>query len=231
MAVSIIQGSNCVPGSSDIHVVIDVIRAFTVAHVAFLNGVKGILLAESLHQAFRYKEEHPEYLLAGEVRGLPISGFDLDNSPKRLDHIKVEDKYLIQKTTNGVKAALNAMNAEQVLVTGFSNAGTTARYIRKIYMANHADPSIVIVASHPTGDDDLACALYMKGILEGTNEPTAEQTIARIKGSEAARKFFDPDRPEFDAADIAYCIQELNSEFVMKVSLRDHIPTIERIQA
>ncbi|MGG1879859.1 2-phosphosulfolactate phosphatase [Paenibacillus cisolokensis] len=231
MAVSIIQGSSRVPGSSDIHVVIDVIRAFTVAHYAFLNGVKGILLAPSLEQAFRYKQEHPDYLLAGEVGGLPIPGFDLDNSPKRLDHSDVAGKYLIQKTTNGVQATLQALHAKQVLVTGFSNARTTARYVRQQCMTRRDDPSVVIVASHPTGDDDLACAFYMKGIIEGTNEQTAAQTIARIRASEAAKKFYDPKRPEFDDADIGYCVQELNSDFVMNVSLDNHIPTIERLQA
>ena len=57
------------------------IRAFTVAHYAFLQGASSIYLAETVEQAFQISEKQQELLLAGEVGGLPIQGFDLDNSP------------------------------------------------------------------------------------------------------------------------------------------------------
>lgn len=96
------------------------------------------------------------------------------------------DKSLIQKTTNGVTAALGALNAKHLFVTGFSNAKTTAQHVKKL-VAN--DCVINIVASHPSGDDDMACAEYIKGIIEGTNVVTAAEAIERIKGSSVAEKF------------------------------------------
>ncbi|WP_413769809.1 2-phosphosulfolactate phosphatase, partial [Vibrio vulnificus] len=48
-----------------------------------------------------------------------MSGFDLDNSPKRMAGQNMTDKSLIQKTTNGVTAALGALNAKHLFVTGF----------------------------------------------------------------------------------------------------------------
>ena len=43
--IEIMQGGGKMPAASDINVVIDVIRAFTVAHQAFIHGIKGIFLA------------------------------------------------------------------------------------------------------------------------------------------------------------------------------------------
>ncbi|MDU5948568.1 MAG: 2-phosphosulfolactate phosphatase, partial [Paenibacillus macerans] len=45
------QGGGKMPAASDINVVIDVIRAFTVAHQAFIHGIKGIFLAATPEEA------------------------------------------------------------------------------------------------------------------------------------------------------------------------------------
>ncbi|WP_027409545.1 2-phosphosulfolactate phosphatase [Anoxybacteroides tepidamans] len=226
MTITIYQGNDQKLRASDINIVIDVIRAFTVAHYAFLHGAKNILLVPSVEEAFWLKSAHPHYLLAGEVNGLAIQGFDLDNSPKRLLSHDVKNKTLVQKTTNGVKATLNSLNAENVFVTGFSNAKTTATYVRDL----GKDLSINIIASHPTGDDDLACAEYIRGIIKGENGPTASDVMNRIKNSFAAQKFYDPNRCEFNREDIDFCMREINSDFVMWVNKSKEIPTIERLK-
>lgn len=216
MNIEIIQGHDSHPGDADIHVIIDVIRAFAVAHAAFLKGAQGIVLAGTVEEATRIKSIHPEYILAGEVRGLPIDGFDLDNSPVRLLKHDVQGKHLIQKTTNGVKAALNAMDAKVVYVTGFTNARTTADYIKSSFLENNPFMKIRLIASHPTGDDDMACAEFIAGILE--NRPVSfERIVGRITGSEAARKFYDPGQPAFSEEDIAFCTREIPSDFVMRL--------------
>jgi 2-phosphosulfolactate phosphatase len=229
MTITIVQGNDHSLPFSDIHIVIDVIRAFTVAHYAFLNGAKKILLVQTAEEALKLKESHPDYLLMGEEHGIAIEGFDFDNSPKRLASANVRDKILVQKTTNGVKAALRSLNAGAVYVTGFSNAKTTARFIRNIYQNVEKELSIKIIASHPTGDDDLACAEYMKGIIEGTASPTALEVAERIKDSHVAEKFFDDHYPAFDREDILLCAKELNGHFVMKVHQTSPIPSIERV--
>lgn len=86
-----------------------------------------------------------------------------------------------------------------------------------------------IVASHPSGDDDMACAEYIKGIIEGTNAVTAAGVIERIKRSSVAEKFFDRSQPLFDPEDISYCTKELTGDFVMKVKQEREVPTIERV--
>ncbi|MET1029577.1 MAG: 2-phosphosulfolactate phosphatase [Domibacillus tundrae] len=223
MAVKIYQGHSHHLTRADVNVVIDVIRAFTFAHYAFIRGAKEILLAETIDSAFHLKEKHPEYMLAGEEKGLPITGFDLDNSPQSLLEADLAGKTLVQKTTNGVRAALNALNARHVFVTGFSNARTTAEYIKKTY---GADQKIQIIASHPTGDEDLACAEYMKDIIEDRECQLVTWPAPRIKGSEAAQKFYDDSRPEFKSGDIDLCVEELELDFLMKVNQENDLPKI-----
>ncbi|PJH95026.1 2-phosphosulfolactate phosphatase [Bacillus sp. SN1] len=226
MPITIYQGHHHSLAPADINIVIDVIRAFTVAHYAFIGGAKEILLAGTAEEAFALKETYPDYVLTGEEKGVGISGFDLDNSPKRMAMQGMADKRLIQKTTNGVTAALGALNAKLLFVTGFSNARTTAEHVKTLAAK---DCVMNIVASHPSGDDDMACAEYIKDIIEGTNAVTSAETIERIKGSSVAEKFFDRCQPLFDPEDIAYCTKELTGDFVMKVKQEREVPTIERV--
>ncbi|AZK46340.1 2-phosphosulfolactate phosphatase [Paenibacillus lentus] len=229
MTIKIIQGHNQQPGTSSVNVIIDVIRAFTVAHYAFIKGVQGIILAGTLDEAFHLKKQYPGVLLAGEIKGLPIAGFDLDNSPVRLHNANLRGKFLIQKTTNGVKAALNSLNADHIFVTGFTNARTTASFIKKKLLKEDIDMPIHLIASHPSGDDDLACAQYIAGILQNSDRFSTDETIQRIRKSEAAKKFYDPAKPDFLQEDIALCTQELPAEFVMKVNYKDELPLIEKV--
>lgn len=226
MPITIYQGNHHSPAPADINIVIDVIRAFTVAHYAFIGGAKEILLVGTAEEAFALKDTYPEYVLTGEEKGVGISGFDLDNSPKRMAEQDMADKCLIQKTTNGVTAALGALNAKHLFVTGFSNARTTAEHVKTLAAK---DCVMNIVASHPSGDDDMACAEYIKGIIEGTNAVTAAESIERIKRSSVAEKFFDRSQPLFDPEDITYCTKELTGDFVMKVKQEREVPTIERV--
>ncbi|PLR82412.1 2-phosphosulfolactate phosphatase [Bacillus canaveralius] len=225
MKITIHQGHQHQLEPSDINIVIDVIRAFTVAHYAFRGGVKEILLVKEVSQAVRLKEQYPNCLLAGEVGGLPIKGFDLDNSPRNVSTHNMFGKTIVQKTTNGVKATLNALEANDVFVTGFSNARSTAEYVKKL-AAQIDDAVINIIASHPDGDDDLACAQYMKSIIEGVYSMKAEEVVKRIVNCRAAEKFFDESQPEFDHDDIYFCIKELPEEFVMRVDVGRGIPRI-----
>ncbi|MFX3631378.1 MAG: 2-phosphosulfolactate phosphatase [Candidatus Pristimantibacillus sp.] len=229
MSIQIIQGHNHKQEASQVNVIIDVIRAFTVAHYAFINGVKGIIMAGTLDEAFGLKKKYPEFALAGEIQGLPIPGFELDNSPVRLHQLDLRGKHLIQKTTNGVTATLNSLEAEHIFVTGFTNARTTAEYILK-KLPKQETMTINLIASHPTGDDDLACAQYISEILHNSNRISADETIERIRKSEAAKKFFDDEKPEFLQEDILFCTKEIFSDFVMKVNCNHNIPLIERVQ-
>src|SRR5699024_11960730 len=97
-----------------------------------------------------------------------IRGFYLDNSHYNITSKNVAVKTLIQKTTNGIQATLQCLSSDHVFVTGYTNAKTTSQFIKHKF-ARDQRKSINIIASHPSGDDDLACAQYIKSILEDAN--------------------------------------------------------------
>jgi len=215
LRIEIFRGNDLTLPDADANVVIDVVRAFTVAHYAFLRGAEEIRLVPDVAEALAVRDAYPEVLLAGEIGGLPIDGFDLDNSPRRFAGAELQGRTLVQKTTNGVEAALHSLGAPTVLVTGFSNARATAEYLLQKFGGSRA--KINLVASHPTGDEDLACAEYIRALIRG--EAMEEEAVRRrIYGSDTAQKFLDPARPEFDAVDIDYCAEPLEPEFVMQIT-------------
>ncbi|MEJ2501167.1 MAG: 2-phosphosulfolactate phosphatase [Campylobacterales bacterium] len=226
MQIRIFQGNDLVLPESDANVVIDVVRAFTVAHYAFLRGAQKILLVPDVPEALAVRDELPGVLLAGEIGGLPIEGFDLDNSPCRFADADLEGKILVQKTTNGVKAALHSLGAPLVLVTGFSNAKATAEFLVRRF--GGTDARINLVASHPTGDEDLACAEYIRSYIAGKTM-SSDEVRERIYGCETVKKFLDPGRPEFDPNDIDYCACELPPEFVMAVRKAGRRPEMRKV--
>ena len=225
MKLTIVQGTTTAYPAADINIVIDVIRAFTVSHVAFLRGAREIFLVNTVEEAFALKAQHPEYLLAGEVAALPIAGFDLDNSPHTFSTADLGDKSLVQKTTNGVKATLLALSAPTVFVTGLSNARKTALHVKRL-VTRIPNCRINIIASHPQDDDDLACAEFIQDQLLGHNRIPVEAVQNRIKTARSAKKFFDPAQPEFNEKDIAFCLREVDCDFVMQVDKLSPLPRI-----
>ncbi|WP_062051586.1 2-phosphosulfolactate phosphatase [Bacillus sp. JCM 19034] len=229
MGIQILRGRNEANKRANITIVIDVIRAFTVAHYAFMKGARRIYLVETVEEAFQLKKNNPSLLLAGEVDGYPIEGFEFDNSPFRMKDHNVSGETIVQRTTNGVRATLNCLNSDHLFVTGFSNARSTAEFIQTNYMVEDLD--INIVASHPSGDDDYACAEYIQHIIdENTEKVTEDEVKRRIIESDAARKFFNENNIAFIKEDILHCAKELTTDFVMKVNSASTIPMIERVQ-
>lgn len=223
--LNIIQGSTAEYPAADINIVIDVIRAFTVSHVAFLRGVREIFLVNTVEEAFALRDKNFGYLLAGEVAGLPIAGFDLDNSPHTFSEAGIENKSLVQKTSNGVRATLLALNANTILVTGLSNARKTALHARQI-AAGMPHCKVNIIASHAGDDDDLACAEYIRDHVLGLNNVKLEDVQNRIRTSRPAKKFFDSGQPEFNEKDLAFCTREVACDFVMQVDKSLTLPRI-----
>jgi 2-phosphosulfolactate phosphatase len=227
MQITIFQGNDLTLPESNANIVIDVVRAFTVAHYAFLRGAEKILLVPDVEGALEVRRKLPKVLLAGEVDGLPIEGFDLGNSPCRFAASDLEGKTIVQKTTNGVKAALHSLEAPLVIVTGFTNARATAEYLKKHF--GGTDARINLVASHPSGDEDLACAEYIRSLIAGEGMQS-DEVRDRIYACETVKKFFDPSRPEFDANDIGYCAECLPAEFVMAVAQKEgRWPEVHRV--
>src|SRR5438067_2491501 len=109
-------------------VVIDVMRAFTVAAWAFNQGAEKIVLAESLDEALALKARHPGW--AALKDGPLAPGFDAVNSPGLLRSLDLGGRTVIQKTTSGTVGALAVREASLVLCASFVVAEATAQFLR-----------------------------------------------------------------------------------------------------
>ncbi|MGM0557203.1 MAG: 2-phosphosulfolactate phosphatase [Myxococcota bacterium] len=222
MNVRIYQGHAPQMEPADVCVAIDVIRAFTTAHVAFSGGAEQIVLAGEVDAAFSLANESEDLLLAGERDAVKIEGFDLGNSPAEFSDADVERRGVILTTTNGVRAALYARSYGRTLACGYRGADAVIRWLRAV-----GAQTINLLASHPDGDEDVACAEYIRARLIGAEQPDASAVERRIRESRAARKFLDPDRLEFDPRDIEYCAARADDRFVMEVVEADEMARLE----
>src|SRR5260221_4408033 len=89
-------------------IVIDVIRAFTVAAYAFAGGASRLWLVRTTDEAFALRRREPGALLAGEIGGRLISGFYLNKLPALMAKSHLARRLLIQRTGAGTPGAGNA---------------------------------------------------------------------------------------------------------------------------
>ena len=198
-----------------IAVVIDVLRAFSTACVAFERNASGIVLVPDADAAFQIKRSHPDYLLVGETDCYPIDGFDFGNSPTELSHANVDGRILVHKTTAGVPATLGTLDRDRVFVTGLMTAQVTSTHAESLGLVEY-------VPSDPFGDEDVACAEYMRG------EITLERARARVVASAAAQKFLRDDEPAFPRSDLDICLRPAAARFVMEVR-SGGTPMVEKV--
>src|SRR5215216_1849711 len=62
-------------------IVIDVLRAFSCSALMFHYGVRDLVLVRTPEEALGFRERDPDALVAGEVKGVKVEGFDVGNSP------------------------------------------------------------------------------------------------------------------------------------------------------
>lgn len=219
MHIDIHQGHTPDHEPADIHVVLDVLRAFTTTHVAFDCGIEEILMARTVEDAFALKKQHPDYLLAGERDARKVDGFDLGNSPAALSERDLRGRRMILTTSNGVRATTHALEGAHVLVAGWTSAPATLDWIAR-YAG--AAPHISLFASHPHSDEDVACAEFMRASLRG-EDPPCEPFVERMRTSSSAQKFYSKD---FKLADLECATGDPFGDFVMRVD--GHAPPVVR---
>jgi 2-phosphosulfolactate phosphatase len=187
-------------------IVIDVIRAFSVAAYAFAGGAQALWLVRTVEEAFALRERNPEVLLIGEVGGRLIPGFDLNNSPALMTASDVRGRILVQRTGAGTQGALAVANAAHILLSSLVNARATATYARVL-----AESTGGMVTLHPTDGgldngepgEDQVCADYIEALLRGrenARERLAEE-IARLRNA-GRFELWQQGYPDFPAEDI-----------------------------
>ncbi|MGH2517280.1 MAG: 2-phosphosulfolactate phosphatase [Ktedonobacterales bacterium] len=189
--------------------VIDVIRAFSVAAYAMAGGARAIWLVRTVEEALALRERQPDALLIGEVGGRRITGFDYDNSPSRMAEADVRGRLLIQRTGAGTQGAVAASGAAFLLPCALVNAHATAAYARQLATRTQGIITLLPTAA-PVEDgdkpaiEDHVCGEYVEALLRGQLD--AAEVLARgIARLHAVGRFeiFAQGYPDFPAADVA----------------------------
>ncbi|MCW6003586.1 2-phosphosulfolactate phosphatase [Micromonospora sp. CPCC 205371] len=203
-------------------IVIDVIRAFTTAAVAFERGATEIVCASTVEVGRDLRRLHPDRLLVGETGGLKPVDFDFGNSPLEMSTAHLDGRRLIQATSNGTRGLVRYPDPVALLAASALNVGATVRWIRK----NHAETPCTLVCTGLTAED-WACASYLNDLLHGS-EPRRVDLIAGIMdgAAEHTRRYAgQPAHERVDLSrDLPYCCDVDRSEFAMVGEIRqDHV--------
>ncbi len=103
--------------------VIDVLRASSSIAAALANGARTIIPLDSIDEVITRAKafDRTEVRLAGERKMIPISGFDLGNSPSEFSRDAVEGKTVLLTTTNGTSALVAVQGARDAVVASYVN--------------------------------------------------------------------------------------------------------------
>jgi len=200
----------------DTVVAIDVLRAFTTAAYAFAGGVTEIILAALVQEAFLLRTRFPGALIAGEVDGYQVQGFDLPNSPSVIIREDLAGRTLILRSTTGTQAVHRSTSAARIFATGLTNASATARAVLA------STPSSVTLVQSGLGqggwgDEDVACADLVEDALVG-RPIQLESILERTRASRSGLHYLDPAHPIFPSQDLELSMDIDRFDFGMVVS-------------
>ncbi|MEE4263097.1 MAG: 2-phosphosulfolactate phosphatase [Desulfobacteraceae bacterium] len=222
----LLEGAKAARG---IAVIIDVFRAFSCTPLMFSLGLKKSILVSQPHEALALKDRHQDYILVGEVDGLPVEGFDLGNSPSEILRQKVSffiGKTAVQRTSAGVQGALTALEvADEVLVAGYNVARATAQYILS---RQPARVSLVAMGWNmkQKAPEDNWCARYIAHLL-GKGEYNHDQAMREIVFNRTAQRFLRADEAKFPPEDPVLCLQRNVYNYAL-IAQREHNAVIIR---
>ncbi|NEC63735.1 2-phosphosulfolactate phosphatase [Streptomyces sp. SID9727] len=205
------------PATPSVAVVVDVMRACTVAAWAFARGAEKIVLAGSLDEALALKGRHPDWVALKD--GAPARGFDAVNSPGRLRTQELGGRTVVQKTTAGTVGALAVKDASLVLCAGFVVAEATARLLRE---RGCDDVTFVVTGEDGRADEDLACAQYIARRAAG-EAADAGPYLRRAGGSRAAAELAQGVRAGSHPDDVALCLELDRFPFAMVATPEDSL--------
>ena len=136
-------------------VVIDVLRATTSIVVAFQHGCRSILPVANAEEALAARTASPDAVLAGELGGLRVPGFDLGNSPREFTGEAVGGRDVILTTSNGTKALRAVAAGRTVAIGAFRNRAAVGDCL----VARGAD-SLIVCSGYEGGFslEDAVCA-------------------------------------------------------------------------
>lgn len=216
MEVNILQLVEGAKAARGVTVIIDVFRAFSLEAYMLDSGVEYIYPVGEVKEAYEMKNEHPEWILAGERGGAILEGFDTGNAPSQLHKLSLAGKTVIHTTSAGTQGVANAKQADEIIGAGLVNARATAEYIRNSGAEKVSLVCMGLEAKEPTEEDTL-CARYIKAILDGNeSDINMAAEIESLKVTSGA-KFFDVNQSHiFPTEDFYMCVDVDKFNFAIR---------------
>lgn len=177
--------------------VVDVLRASTSIATALDNGARTVIPLEGADEVIVRSKDftRSQILLAGEQKMLPITGFDLGNSPQAFTPEVVEDKTILITTTNGTRALLGVQGARDIVIASYVNF-TAVLTLMKVAAGTNTDIAIVCASEEGSFTlEDAACAgRYVRAIpkrasIELNDAAVASVLIEKKYGDNIAKVF------------------------------------------
>jgi 2-phosphosulfolactate phosphatase len=215
-------------GARDEHgvgVVIDVMRAFTVAAWAFHLGAEKIVLLDDLDEALALKAVDPGSLAFRD--GPLTAGFELANSPVRIERLDVRGRTIYQRTSAGTRAAVAAAHLEPLFCAAFATAPATAAALRRM----QGDRCVFVISGDGgNAAEDVACARYIAALVD---EPTtsADRFVEAARTSKAANDLSEVARrgsAGVDPRDVTRWLECGRFDFVMRARRENGLLTLRR---
>lgn len=205
--------------SSDTVVVIDVLRSFTTAAVAFERGAQAVYPVEGVVAAARLAAQLRASVSVGAIGGGdPVPGFDYGNSPSQLAAAGLAGKPVVLTTAAGVRGLQRFHHAQHLFAASLVCARATAEAVR----AAHARNVCFVITGEwvdRDGDEDIACADYIEALLHG--KAVEPGTFAqRVRDSDFGRRFADDASPNLPAADLEIAADADRYAFALPVIRR-----------
>lgn len=205
--------------SSDTVVVIDVLRSFTTAAVAFERGAQAVYPVEGVVAAARLAAQLKASVSVGAIGGGdPVPGFDYGNSPSQLAAAGLAGKPVVLTTAAGVRGLQRFHHAQHLFAASLVCARATAEAVR----AAHARNVCFVITGEwvdRDGDEDIACADYIEALLRG--KAVEPGTFAqRVRDSDFGRRFADDASPNLPAADLEIAADADRYAFALPVIRR-----------
>ncbi len=148
---------------TDVVVVIDVLRACTLAPILFGRGLETLYLCSSIRRARRVAETQ-DVLLVGERDGLPPEGFNYGTSPAEIARGDFGGRSAVLISDNAPRVLEQTAGARHVLLGSLYNADAVVTRAAAL-----AEREVALVCTGYRGDEDLddtLCAGYLTAQLK-----------------------------------------------------------------
>ena len=203
--------------SSDLSIMVDVLRASTTITVA-LDHFKEVIPVLEQGEALKIASKK-EAVIAGERRGATIEGFDAGNSPIEIQ--KLTGDTLVLTTSNGTRI-MEGMNSK-VLVGCFTNARAVARAAQEL-----ANTEIEVVMAGVEGrfaiEDFLGAGEIISNLQNEDLDEYAQAAVLAVQDKNLIKETVLKSRSAKRLTEIGF---KKDVEFCLKRDISNNVPVFQ----